>query len=143
MEEIKIAVADGNGGAAPKKQRDFALDNFRGFVILLLIFFFFYYPLKYTPWFLMHSEGVERLRYADFIAPCFMFALSAAYSTGLRKYTGAVGYKAAIKKYAARFLALIGIGFLLFAIPQVADRDMKIEFNVFSAYGIAGLYSLF
>jgi hypothetical protein len=99
--------------------------------------------LDFTPQFFLHSSDGEWLRYADFIAPCFVFALAIGYSIGLQKYRESGDYRAAFKRYFGRFLALIGVGFLLFAIPQITDGAAHIGFNVFSAYGVAGLYSLF
>ena len=124
------------------KQRDAALDNFRGLIITLLVFFFFYDSLHYLPAFFNHATDLEYLRIADYVAPCFCFIMAVAYSFGIQKIIEKAGYKDAIKKYGVRFLALIGIGFLIYSVSQVIDGG-DIGFNVFTAFGIAGLYSLF
>ena len=124
------------------KQRDAALDNFRGLILVLLIFFFFYNSLHFLPAFFKHAADLAYLKIADYIAPCFCFIMAVAYSFGIQKIINKTGYKDAIKKYGVRFLALIGIGFLIFSVPQVVDGG-GIGFNVFTAFGIAGLYSLF
>ena len=123
--------------------RDCSLDNFRGLVILLLVFFFFYETLQFTPVFFLHSTDGEALRYADFIAPGFMFALVFAFIIGMEKYKENGNYKAAVKKYFNRYLAFIGAGFLITAIMGAAMGEMRFNFNVFTAFGVSGLYSLF
>ncbi|MCL2540625.1 MAG: heparan-alpha-glucosaminide N-acetyltransferase domain-containing protein [Firmicutes bacterium] len=126
-----------------EKKRDFALDNFRGLIIVFLLLFFYYETIPYTPAFLLHAADGEIMRFADYIASGFMLALVFAFAIGLEKYAAANDYKGAVKRYASRYLALIGVGFLLVAIPAIMESGTLFRFNVFSVFGVAGLLSLF
>jgi len=123
------------------KIRDFAIDNFRGFIIVLLAFFFFYNTLNVVPDWLTHAGDGELLKVADFVAAGFMFMLVFAFTIGMERFVAVKDYGGAIKKYAVRYLGLIGVGFLLVAIPGLAG-DISFQFNVFTAFGMAGLVSL-
>ena len=125
------------------KQRDCALDNYRGFVILLLIFFFSFNALDFTPAVFTHASDGGILAFADFITAGFMLALVLAFAIGMEKFVGTGDYKGAIKKYSTRFLALIGVGMLFVAVSNLAGGDTGFHYNVFTAFGISGLLSLF
>jgi len=122
--------------------RDYAIDNFRGFIIVLLAFFFFYSTLNFTPDWLLHAGDGEILLPADFVAAGFMFMMVFAFTIGMEKFMATKDYGGAVKKYAVRYLGLIGVGFLLVAIPGLAG-NIDFQFNVFTAFGMAGLVSLF
>jgi len=126
-----------------QNERDNALDNFRGFCVLLVIFFFFFETLDFLPQFMAHSADGDRLTPTDFIASGFMFALAFANVISLERFKATGAYGAAVRKSVTRNFALIGIGFLMVTIQAVIDKEKTLTFNVLSAFGVAGLYSLF
>ena len=127
----------------PQKPRDYALDNYRGFVILLLIFFFSFDALNATPAFFLHAQDGGILTFSDFIAPGFMLALVFAFTIGLEKFTANKDYKGALRKFSGRYLALVGIGYVFIAFSNLVDGGTSFQFNVFTTFGISGLCSLF
>lgn len=110
-------------------KRILSIDRFRGFTIFCMIVFPFiakFENLGFLTRLSSHSldKGIiilPGMTIADLIAPMFMFAIALTYRRSYKNRLERDGKKATILHFVLRYLALIGLGAILWAVDEIID----------------------
>lgn len=119
-------------------QRLAAVDTFRGFAIASMLLVNCFSLFAATPGWLRHASG-EGIRFADTVAPLFLFALAVVYRLSLRRRVQTSGTLRAHLGMVRRYLLLVLIGL---AGGLVARMEVTFDWGVLQAIGLAGLVAL-
>jgi predicted acyltransferase len=118
-----------------------SIDQFRGFAILLMVLVNFLAGAKIVPDWIKHAPDIG-LTLADLVAPFFIFAIGLTYGISLRRRWQSQGWKKTLAHFLRRWLALIGIGFILTAGEIALISPGMTNWGVLQAIGVAGLIAL-
>ncbi|MDR2688001.1 MAG: heparan-alpha-glucosaminide N-acetyltransferase domain-containing protein, partial [Oscillospiraceae bacterium] len=124
--------------AALTKERNIAIDRFRGIAIILMVIVNDLLDVPGFPKLLTHPEDVG-FTIADLVAPLFLFAIAATYRQSfLRRAERGKG--GAYAHFFSRYLAIIGLGTIFSAGGAVVEHGEA--WGVLQAIGMAGLLTL-
>ena len=121
------------------KERDIALDRFRGLAIILMaIVNDLGHGVPGIPRILLHAEDIG-LTFADMVAPLFMFAIAATYRQSFLR-RAEKDKKGAYTHAITRYLTIIGIGAFFSGVSTLSGELS--DWGALQAIGVAGLLAL-
>jgi len=119
-----------------------AIDQFRGFAILLMVLADYLVGVNTVPAALKHAPDIG-YTIVDLIAPLFVFAIGLTYGLSFRRRAARDGYWLTYQHFVTRYLALIGLGFLLTLGGDLTGLyESSINWGLLQALGAAGLLTL-
>ena len=121
------------------KDRNAAIDQFRGFAILLMILADYLNNISSIPVWLKHAPDVG-YTVIDLVAPLFIFAIGLTFGMSFRRRFERQGAWRTYNHFFSRNLALIGLGFLI-TLGGVLSKNYPPTANwgLLQALGAAGL----
>jgi predicted acyltransferase len=123
-------------------KRILSIDQFRGFAILTMVLANFMGGILIIPAWLKHAPDIG-LTVIDLIAPFFIFAIGLTYRAAFQRRLEREGAFKAYSYFAARYLAIIGLGAIVSAAETAAGENPSgIDWGVLQAIGMAGLITL-
>lgn len=122
-----------------KRKRNISIDAFRGFAIIGMVVVNYVAGISWIPAILKHAPDIG-ITIADFIAPFFIFAIGLNYKASFEKRMGEYGFAKTAGLFAARYLAIAGIG-AIFAAGESITGEFS-NWGVLQAIGMAGLVSI-
>ena len=132
MADIKTPVAS---------KRVKAIDAFRGITMVLMIFAnhsdVYFYP------YFAHARTIPGYTVVDLIEPMFFFAIALSFMLSFKSKEAKFGTKEAVWSTISRYLALIGLGFLIsWNIEGDVQFGTALAWGTLQGIGLAGLISL-
>ncbi len=127
-------------GLASPRERDRAIDLFRGLAIVLMVLANYLAGVRIVPAWLKHAPDIG-LTVIDLIAPFFILAIGLTYGTSLRRRMAADGMGPTAWHLVRRYLGFIGIGAILAAGERLVGESDG-SWGVLQAIGVAGLVAL-
>lgn len=119
-----------------------AIDDYRGFAILLMVPADFLARVRWVPAGLRHAPDVG-YTVIDLIAPMFVFAIGLTFGLSFRRRRERDGLRRAIDHFAARYLALLGLGSVLTLAGDLTGiYPSPVKWGLLQALGAAGLLTL-
>jgi len=121
------------------KERDIALDRFRGLAIILMsIVNDLGHEVPGIPRILLHADDVG-LTFADMVAPLFIFAIALTYRQSFLR-RAETDKKGAYSHAVTRYLTIIGIGAVF---SGISTLSMELsDWGALQSIGVAGLLAL-
>jgi len=132
MADIKTPVAG---------KRITAIDAFRGITMVMMIFAnhsdIYFYP------YFAHARTIPGYTVVDLIEPMFYFAIALSFMLSFRSKEAKFGTKEAVWLTISRYLALIGLGFLIsWDVKGNIQFGTALAWGTLQGIGLAGLISL-
>jgi len=132
MADIKTPVAG---------KRITAIDAFRGITMVMMIFAnhsdIYFYP------YFAHARTIPGYTVVDLIEPMFYFAIALSFMLSFRSKEAKFGTKEAVWLTISRYLALIGLGFLIsWDVKGDIQFGTALAWGTLQGIGLAGLISL-
>lgn len=119
-----------------------SIDRFRGLAILAMAIADFGLHVESLPAWLRHAPD-PGLTVIDLVAPLFVFAIGLTYGLSFRRRLARDGAASAYWHFAARYLALLGLGALITSAGVVLGiRRPTASWGLLEALGAAGLLTL-
>ena len=116
--------------------RSGSIDAFRGFAVIGMVLVNYAAQIKWIPAVFKHAPDIG-LTVADFVAPFFIFAIGLTYRPSFERRMAQCGYAKAAGQFAARYLAIAGIGAIIAAGTPLTGETPN--WGVLQAIGAAGL----
>ncbi|MCL2508837.1 MAG: heparan-alpha-glucosaminide N-acetyltransferase domain-containing protein [Oscillospiraceae bacterium] len=121
------------------KQRDLAIDRFRGLTIILMVIVNDLANVEDVPAILHHAPRDGGIGLADLVSKFFIFAIAATYAMSFNK-RAAVNRKDAYFHFFHRYLAIMGLGALFGVFNAAWTGDTN--WGTLHTIGLAGLLTL-
>jgi len=122
------------------KQRNLAIDRFRGVTIMLMVIVNDLADVESIPAFLKHAPAEAGLTIADLVSKFFIFAIAATYLLSFNKRAAREGKSKAYFHFFSRYFAIMGIGALFGEFSSVWTGDTV--WSTLQTIGLAGLLTL-
>ena len=122
------------------KQRNLAIDRFRGLTIILMVFVNDLSEAEGFPAIFRHAPHDHGMGLADLVSKFFIFAIAATYAMSFHKRVARDGKRDAYFHFVSRYFAIMGIGCLfgVFAAAWTGDT----LWSTLQTIGLAGLLTL-
>ena len=122
------------------KQRNLAIDRFRGMTIMLMVIVNDLADVRGFPEILRHAPHDRGIGLSDLVSKFFIFAIAATYAMSFNKRLARDGKKDAYFHFVSRYFAIMGIGALfgVFAASWTGDT----MWSTLQTIGLAGLLTL-
>ena len=127
------------GECSMPKQRNLAIDRFRGFTIILMVIVNDLANVEGIPAILKHAPAERGMSIADLVSKFFIFAIAATYALSFNK-RAAIDKKDAYMHFVSRYCALMGVG-CLFGVGD-AFLEGATVWSTLCTIGLAGLVTL-
>jgi hypothetical protein len=121
-----------------KRTRDFSIDRLRGTLVMLMVIGDYIAGINWIPDYLKHAPDIG-FTIADTVAPAFVFVIGLNYGPSF-KHRFSENSALAYRYFTQRYLSLIGIGAIITAGADLADRPTG--WGVLESLGVAGLITL-
>ncbi|MCL2300071.1 MAG: heparan-alpha-glucosaminide N-acetyltransferase domain-containing protein [Firmicutes bacterium] len=122
------------------KQRNLAIDRFRGFTIILMVIVNDLSEAQGFPAILRHAPHDRGIGLADLVSKFFIFAIAATYAMSFRGRLARDGKKDAYFHFVSRYFAIMGIGCLFGVFNAAWTGDTM--WGTLQTIGLAGLLTL-
>jgi len=122
------------------KQRNLAIDRFRGLTIILMVIVNDMSEVQGFPAILRHAPHERGMGLADLVSKFFIFAIAATYAMSFHKRLARDGKKDAYFHFVSRYFAIMGIGCLFGVFSAAWTGDTM--WSTLQTIGLAGLLTL-
>jgi len=121
-----------------EKERNIALDRFRGLAIILMVIVNDLAEEPAIPGILKHARDIG-FTLADLVAPLFIIAIAATYRQSFLR-RAAINKGEAYSHFVGRYLAILGVGAFFSAVSAIAYEPS--DWGALQSIGVAGLLTL-
>jgi hypothetical protein len=122
------------------KQRNLAIDRFRGMTIILMVIVNDLADVRGVPAILRHAPQERGVSVADLVSKFFIFAIAATFAMSLGKRAARDGKREAYLHFVGRYFAIMGIGALFGVFNAAWTGDAM--WGTLQTIGLAGLLTL-
>ena len=122
------------------KQRNLAIDRFRGMTIILMVIVNDLADVQGFPAILRHAPHDRGMGLSDLVSKFFIFAIAATYAMSFNKRLARDGKKDAYFHFVSRYFAIMGIGALFGVFNAAWTGDTM--WGTLHTIGLAGLLTL-